>query len=190
MKHQQASGNLRTKREPTCFSPEGSNLIGSSRASRAGRGADPATAAAIPASSGYRRAQSPSTFAPRQAGRSSDPATAAALHAYSGLSRAKSPRIVATRFNGLPQSSMPAPPVFSYVYILESQSHPNNFYVGLTHDLATRLRSHNLRENAHTAPMAPWTIKAAIALCDRQRAAALERYLKSHTGRRFAKNRL
>jgi hypothetical protein len=39
----------------------------------------------------------------------------------------------------LPQTPMP----FFYVYILQSESAPNRFYVGLTDDLRSRLKKHN-----------------------------------------------
>jgi predicted GIY-YIG superfamily endonuclease len=60
----------------------------------------------------------------------------------------------------------------------------------LTDDLADRLRRHNAGEIRHTAKFRPWRIKSAIAFTDRARAAALERYLKTASGRAFAKKRL
>ncbi|HXA44789.1 MAG TPA: GIY-YIG nuclease family protein [Candidatus Angelobacter sp.] len=79
---------------------------------------------------------------------------------------------------------------FSYVYILQSESHPTRFYVGLTDDLKDRLRRHNTGEVPHTAKFKSWRIKTAIAFADRERAAAFEWYLKSSSGRAFAKKRL
>jgi putative endonuclease len=76
---------------------------------------------------------------------------------------------------------------FSYVYILHSETHPTRFYVGLTDDLQDRLRRHNTGEVPHTAKFKPWRTKTAIAFADRERAAAFERYLKSSSGRAFAK---
>jgi hypothetical protein len=43
---------------------------------------------------------------------------------------------------------------------------------------------------SHTAKFRPWRIKTAIAFTDRQRAIEFERYLKSSSGRAFAKKRL
>jgi predicted GIY-YIG superfamily endonuclease len=77
---------------------------------------------------------------------------------------------------------------FSYVYILQSQL--EHFYVGLTDDLHDRLRRHNAGEVTHTAKYRPWHIKTAIAFRDRARAAAFEQYLKTASGRAFAKKRL
>jgi predicted GIY-YIG superfamily endonuclease len=64
------------------------------------------------------------------------------------------------------------------------------FYVRLTDNLKDRLRRHNSGDVTHTAKYRPWVIKTAIAFTDRERAAAFERYLKSASGRAFAKKRL
>ena len=79
---------------------------------------------------------------------------------------------------------------FSYVYILQSELDPNRFYVGLTDDLRSRLRKHNNGGVPHTAKFGPWKIKTAIAFADRSRAVEFERYLKTASGRAFAKKRL
>jgi putative endonuclease len=76
---------------------------------------------------------------------------------------------------------------FTYVYILQSKAVPERFYVGLTDDLQERLRKHNAGEVSHTSKSKPWVIKTAIAFRDRERAAAFEIYLKSGSGRAFAR---
>jgi predicted GIY-YIG superfamily endonuclease len=76
---------------------------------------------------------------------------------------------------------------FSYVYILVSEIEPARHYVGLTDDLKDRLRRHNAGEVAHTAKHRPWQVQTAIAFTDRKKAADFESYLKSHSGRAFAK---
>jgi putative endonuclease len=76
---------------------------------------------------------------------------------------------------------------FHYVYILQSIANPERYYVGLTENLHERLAKHNAGEVQHTAKLGPWTIKTAIAFRDRDRAAAFERYLKSGSGRAFAR---
>lgn len=78
---------------------------------------------------------------------------------------------------------------FHYVYTLEDES-GLRFYVGLTDDLKGRLARHNAGAVPHTAKYRPWRIKTATAFRDRDRAAAFERYLKSSSGRAFAKKRL
>lgn len=80
--------------------------------------------------------------------------------------------------------------MFSYVYILESELERRHFYVGLTDDLHDRLRRHNAGEVTHTARFRPWHIKTAVAFLDRERAAQFEQYLKTASGRAFAKKRL
>jgi len=79
---------------------------------------------------------------------------------------------------------------FSYVYILESLAPSGGFYVGLTDDLTARLAKHNAGGVPHSAKSRPWQIKTAIAFRDRAKAAAFETYLKSASGRAFAKKRL
>jgi predicted GIY-YIG superfamily endonuclease len=79
---------------------------------------------------------------------------------------------------------------FFYVYILQSEHMPEAFYVGFTEDLHSRLKTHNSGQVPHTAKFLPWRIKTAIAFTDRQRALEFERYLKSPSGRAFAKKRL
>ena len=79
---------------------------------------------------------------------------------------------------------------FVYVYILVSVFVPGRFYVGLTEDLKDRLRRHNAGDVPHTSKFRPWRIKTAVAFTDSQRAVQFERYLKSSSGRAFAKKRL
>ena len=81
-------------------------------------------------------------------------------------------------------------PGFHYAYILESLAEPGRFYTGLTDDLADRLRKHNAGEVTHTAKFAPWCVKSAVAFRERSRAGAFERYLKTASGRAFARKRL
>jgi putative endonuclease len=78
--------------------------------------------------------------------------------------------------------------VFHYVYLLRSIAEPDRHYVGMTTDLETRLERYNGGQSAHTAKFRPWQIDTAIAFRSRDKAAAFEHYLKSHSGRAFAKN--
>ena len=80
--------------------------------------------------------------------------------------------------------------MFTYVYILQSQSDPDRFYVGFTEDLKARLAKHNEGGVPHTAKFRPWRIKTAIAFTDAEKARIFEKYLKSPSGRAFAKKRL
>ncbi len=78
----------------------------------------------------------------------------------------------------------------TYVYILRSVQHLEHYYVGVTGDLRSRLKMHNAGEVSHTAKYAPWAIKTYVAFSDEKQAFAFEKYLKSLSGRAFAKKRL
>jgi predicted GIY-YIG superfamily endonuclease len=75
---------------------------------------------------------------------------------------------------------------FTYVYVLLSVIDGTRRYTGLTDDLEARLKSHNQGNNLHTSKYRPWRIETAIAFRSREKAAAFEKYLKSHSGRAFA----
>ena len=79
---------------------------------------------------------------------------------------------------------------YSYVYILRSIADPDRHYIGLTDNPHRRLQEHNSGQVGHTAKFKPWVIKNFIAFENRQRAHAFERFLKSGSGRTFARNRL
>jgi predicted GIY-YIG superfamily endonuclease len=80
-------------------------------------------------------------------------------------------------------------PRFHCVCILESRSHPDRPYVGMTTDLARRLTEQNEGKSKHNAKFRPWTLRVAIAFPSPFKAAAFERHLKSHSGRAFARKR-
>ncbi|MGH9494621.1 MAG: GIY-YIG nuclease family protein [Candidatus Sulfotelmatobacter sp.] len=67
---------------------------------------------------------------------------------------------------------------------------PGHYYTGVTHDLRACLQKHNAGEVSHTLKFAPWTIKTYVAFSDERQAVALEKYLKSPSGRASAKKRL
>lgn len=75
---------------------------------------------------------------------------------------------------------------YHYVYILESIADPARHYIGSTRDLQARLKKHNEGGCPHTSKFKPWRIRTAVAFDNRERAAAFEKYLKSHSGRAFA----
>lgn len=79
---------------------------------------------------------------------------------------------------------------YFYVYILQSELNPDRFYVGRTEDLKIRLQKHNSGDVDYTATFRPWRIKTVVAFTDEQRAVDFEKYLKSASGRAFAKKRL
>ena len=77
---------------------------------------------------------------------------------------------------------------FHYVYIIQSKSVTDRFYTGFTENIENRLKDHNSGKDPHTSKHKPWRIKTAIAFTDRQKALDFERYLKTQSGRTFAKN--
>ena len=76
-----------------------------------------------------------------------------------------------------------------FVYILESLD-GEHFYAGLTDDVPARLAKHNAGEVPHTSKYRPWRLKTYVAFSNENQAVAFERYLKSGSGRAFAKKRL
>ncbi len=76
-----------------------------------------------------------------------------------------------------------------YVYILASLE-GGHFYIGVTGDLKARLEQRNSGAVSHTAKFRPWQIKTYIAFLEETKAFQFERYLKSGSGRAFAKAHL
>ena len=74
--------------------------------------------------------------------------------------------------------------------MLASEADDSRHYTGLTENLESRLKAHNNGQVPHTSKFKPWKIKTAIAFSDRQKALDFERYLKTPSGRAFAKKRL
>jgi predicted GIY-YIG superfamily endonuclease len=79
---------------------------------------------------------------------------------------------------------------FFYVYLLRSESSSEHYYVGFTEDPAQRLNEHNDGKLPKTARFRPCHTKSAHAFREKVRALAFEKYLKSASGRAFAKKRL
>ena len=77
-----------------------------------------------------------------------------------------------------------------YVYLLQSVAFPGERYIGITSDLNRRLEEHNSGKSNHTSKYGPWKIVTAVRFEDDERAAAFEKYLKSGSGRSFAKRHL
>lgn len=74
-----------------------------------------------------------------------------------------------------------------YVYLLQSQRVPDQHYVGVTTDLKQRFADHNSGKASHTSKFIPWRLTTYIAFSDQTKAVAFERYLKSGSGRAFAR---
>ena len=76
---------------------------------------------------------------------------------------------------------------FNYVYILVSAQDATRHYTGITENLEDRLKAHNSGQVPHTSKFRPWRIETAIAFNSKEKALNFEKYLKSHSGRAFAK---
>ncbi len=76
------------------------------------------------------------------------------------------------------------------VYLLQSISHPQQRYIGITSNLKERLKAHNEGKSSHTAKHTPWRLCVAMYFDDDVRANEFERYLKSGSGRAFAERHL
>ena len=77
-----------------------------------------------------------------------------------------------------------------YVYLLRSETHPDQTYIGSTSDLRSRLTQHNSGKSIHTNKFKPWNLVAYIALPEEHLAKEMEEYLKSGSGRAFANRHL
>lgn len=74
-----------------------------------------------------------------------------------------------------------------YVYMLNSLVECERYYVGSTFDLKRRLLEHNSGESIHTKKYKPWKIVCYLGFEDEAKANAFEVYLKTASGRSFAK---
>ena len=77
-----------------------------------------------------------------------------------------------------------------YVYLLRSIPAPDQTYIGYTTDLNTRLKAHNHGKSKHTAKYKPWELVTYTAFSEQSKALSFEKYLKSHSGKAFARKRL
>ena len=77
---------------------------------------------------------------------------------------------------------------FYYVYILVDITTETHHYTGVTEDLHARLAKHNAGEVPHTSKFKPWRIQTAIAFDGKEKACVFEKYLKTGSGREFAKH--
>jgi putative endonuclease len=74
-----------------------------------------------------------------------------------------------------------------FVYILRSGTDPAHHYVGATSDVGKRLEWHNHGPRGHTISHRPWSLVVSIEFPTEADATRFERYLKSGSGRAFAK---
>jgi len=77
-----------------------------------------------------------------------------------------------------------------YVYIIQSESHPTQRYIGYSSDLKERIQHHNSGASPHTSKYTPWALLFYCAFPEKMKALNFERYLKSHSGKAFSAKRL
>jgi len=76
-----------------------------------------------------------------------------------------------------------------YVYIIRSIKSPDQIYIGCTQNFDKRLSNHNCGTTPHTEKYKPWELVTYSVFEDREIAYKFEEYLKSGSGRAFAKKR-
>lgn len=77
-----------------------------------------------------------------------------------------------------------------FVYIIQSVSNFEQYYVGLSQDPHARLAEHNAGKSTHTSKHRPWRLVHYGWFDSESKALAYEKYLKSGSGRAFASKRL
>jgi predicted GIY-YIG superfamily endonuclease len=74
-----------------------------------------------------------------------------------------------------------------FVYVLRSDADHEHHYVGITSDVAARLEWHNHGPCGHTTRHRPWSLVVVLEFPTERQALRFERYLKTGSGRAFAK---
>ena len=77
-----------------------------------------------------------------------------------------------------------------YVYVLRSDQDPSRHYVGVSENVDNRLEWHNTGPAGQTVQHRPWSVVVVIEFADEKTAIKFEKYLKSGSGRAFAKRHL
>ena len=74
-----------------------------------------------------------------------------------------------------------------FVYVLRSLRSPDRYYSGLTSDVTSRLDTHNSGGSRYTSTLRPWELVVSLGFACESSAVAFEKYLKTGSGRAFAK---
>jgi predicted GIY-YIG superfamily endonuclease len=74
-----------------------------------------------------------------------------------------------------------------FVYILRGEGDPERHYDGVASDVDERLAWHNHGPDGYTVNHRPWRLVVSIEFPSGQAATRFEKYLKSGSGRAFAK---
>ncbi len=73
------------------------------------------------------------------------------------------------------------------VYRIQSKNFPEHIYIGYTQNLEKRILAHNYGQSLYTSKYKPWKIINYFVFKDKEKAVKFEKYLKSGSGRAFAK---
>jgi predicted GIY-YIG superfamily endonuclease len=76
---------------------------------------------------------------------------------------------------------------FFYVSILINAADGKKHYTGIARDLQARLIKNNQGGCADTSRPRPWQIETAMAFGSKKKTPAFEKYLKTGSGREFAR---
>jgi predicted GIY-YIG superfamily endonuclease len=79
------------------------------------------------------------------------------------------------------------PETYHHVHILVSETDPSSHYTGCTTDLPGRLKKHNQGGVSQTEKYRPRRIETVVRFTLADKARAFETYLKSGSGREFAR---
>ena len=74
-----------------------------------------------------------------------------------------------------------------FVYLLRSDADTSQSYVGVTSNVHQRLQWHNHGPTGHTLRYRPWSLIVSVEFRTEATARRFERYLKSGSGRAFAR---
>ena len=77
-----------------------------------------------------------------------------------------------------------------YVYIIRSVKFPKRLYIGLSHNIDSRIAEHNESKSLYTKKYAPWELEAYVAFKNKTVASLFEEYLKSGSGFAFIRKRM
>lgn len=77
-----------------------------------------------------------------------------------------------------------------YVYIIKSLKFPDKIYFGYTLNIKSRLSKHNDGSSVYTSGYRPWELVSYFSFKNKYKALEFEKYLKTRSGRAFAKKRL
>jgi putative endonuclease len=80
--------------------------------------------------------------------------------------------------------------ILSMWYVYKLKCCDATFYVGCTSNIEQRLIRHHAKQVHYTSSRLPVTVVSYTAFADKYKAYEFEKYLKSGSGRAFAKKRL